>query len=215
MVINGIDYRLMVPPIEFNDYKDLNKKEAEIYFQWYISEIDKRISQLEKIVHVDDNSIQFDFSPESLIPLWGWYEGKIMLEKKTKEEMEQEILFHSEYVKKFNERKTPKEIRLIVLESFGIEDTKISIQTLALCMDIAIYFAETVRKNNCEKIHWGYVTKPKNHASINEPVLLGFNGGVDLDPRHIIHVCTLRSIDEKNNNELYDTYNIWIDDMIE
>ena len=95
---------------------------------------------------------------ESLIPVWEWYEKKIVVEHYTRRELKKEA------------KKYPDWLREEILS----DDTKISVNTLAICDDLAIYFAEVIRRNNLEHIYWGYYTKPKNCISVNEPVLLGF-----------------------------------------
>ena len=85
---------------------------------------------------------------------------------------------------------------------------KISSLTYAISLDIAIYFAETFRKNN-NGSYWGFFTKPKNRMSVNRPVLLGFKHDMDLDPRIIVETCIWHSLDKKNEKLLYDTYGVW------
>lgn len=77
-------------------------------------------------------------------------------------------------------------------------------------MDIAIYFAEVMIRNNASKVYWGYYTKPKNKVSVNMPVLLGFKGRMALDPRAIVVISTKYSIEESNYNKLYEIYKTWL-----
>ena len=69
-----------------------------------------------------------------------------------------------------------------------ISERKISEKTLDIGMDIAIYFAEIIRKTAPEKIDWGYFTSPKNQMYVNQPVLLGFRADIPLCPAQIIKV---------------------------
>jgi len=88
--------------------------------------------------------------------------------------------------------------------------TKISPETLSCGMDIAIYFAEVVVRESCGQISWGYFTTPRNRISVNEPVLLGFKGNMDMNPRLLIVNCTRRSSREANRNRLIDLYHTWM-----
>lgn len=185
-------YEMMIPPFEHNGFKNLKKEEVRVYFEWYISQIEHRTKVLEKYIQSTDESMIFDYSPESLIPLWGWYEKKIIIVKKNIEELENEfskypLWMHDEILK-----------------------TKISLETLKYGMDIAIYFAEVVIRNSNKKIFWSYFTSPKNRMSVNEPTLLGFKGNMDLNPRLIVINCTRRSSVEFKNTRLFDMYNTWI-----
>ena len=97
-------------------------------------------------IHED---VTLDFSPESLIPLWGWYETQIVEEDKDPCELQSEKEQYPEWVRDH------------------ISDKKISMETLKYAWDIAIYFAEVLVRNNKEKISWGYITKPKRNFDVN------------------------------------------------
>ena len=176
-----MEYELMIPPFEHQGFKGLNGKQVKEYFQWYIRQIDYRIEVLNKYLLSQGEKIDFNYSPESLIPLWEWYERNIIIENKTEEELISEFNKYPEWMKD------------------EISHTKISIQTLKFGMDIAIYFAQVIIKNSSGKIDWGYFTKPKNMMSVNQPVLLGFKANMDLNPRLIIINCTRHSSEEKDN----------------
>lgn len=83
-----------------------------------------------------------------------------------------------------------------------------SVRTLALVTDISFYFTETFIRNN-PTTFWGYFTKPKNEASVNMPVLMGFRARMKLDPRRIVHVCALKSARARDRNRLFDIYHVW------
>ena len=118
-------------------------------------------------------NLYFDNTPESLIPLWEWYEQKITMVDKTEEEYQKEREETPDYIE------VPK--------------TKISMETWKIGMDLALYFADVMIRNNTGKVYWGYFTKPKNRMSVKRPVLLGFKADMDLDPRLIVVNCTSRS----------------------
>ena len=187
-----MEYELMTPPFKCKEFDDMNKNDAKEYFDWYISQIGHRISVLKEYAHSENGDIIFDYTPESLIPLWDWYEQKIKLIKKSTKELEEEY------------KKYPKWVH------DSLSHKKISMDTLKIGMDIAIYFAEVVVRSCHGKIQWGYFTKPKNRMSVNEPTLLGFKHDMDLNPRLIVLNCTRRSSREKNSTQLFDTYQVWM-----
>ncbi len=187
-----MDYEMMAPPFEHIGFKDLNKKEAAKYFEWYISQISHRIDVLKRCVQNENEEVVFDFSKDSLIPLWTWYEKKIQIVNKTEEELEIQLNKYPSWM--HNE----------------IAKTKISLETLKFGMDVAIYFAEVIIKNSNGRIQWGFFSSPKKRMSVNEPTLLGFKGDMDLNPRLIVINCTRRSSVEGNNNRLLDMYNTWM-----
>lgn len=187
-----MEYEMMISPFEYVEFKELKKKEAQAYFEWYIGQIEHRIQVLKNYVLSEGADIVFDYSPESLIPLWEWYEKRIKIIDKTSEELAYDYSRYPEWIHN------------------QISKTKISPETLKYGMDIAIYFAEIMVRNNSDKIQWGYFNKPKIRVSVNEPTLLGFVNGKDLNPRLIVTNCTLHSSRESCGTRLYDIYCIWL-----
>ena len=173
------------------------KKEAEIYFNWYIAQIDERIEYLEKYIYTQCHSIKLDFSVNSLIVVWDWYVKQITVEKYTLEELEEIAQNYPEWT----------------YESIMSDNKKFSDKTLAICSDVAIYFAEVIRRNHKDYVSWGYFTEPKTYDSVNEPVLLGFIGNQNLNPWRIVFVCTCHFIEGNKNFNLSQMYEVWIDNI--
>ena len=188
-----MDYKSVSMPIIKKEFKDMSPTEAENYFNWYVSEIKQRIALLQNYILHEGINIELNYTPESLISLWGWYEDKIAIVEKTEEELEQEILKYPSWMHE------------------EISKTKISYDTLKYSWDVALYFAEVMIKNSQGKIKWGYFIKPKKRVSVNEPVLLGFKGDIDLNPRLIVMTCTRRSSRNREVKRLYDIYNTWLE----
>lgn len=168
---------------------NFTKKEAEQYFRWYLEQREERIEYLQNSVYQEREDISFDFTPESLIKIWEWYEGKIIVELRSPEEIAKERAEEPEWMQA------------------SIAEEQLSLKTWDITKDIAIYFAEVMVRNNAPKIYWGYYTKPRNLVSVNMPVLLGFKRGA-LDPRAIVENCTRHSIDKSDYNKPYETYNM-------
>ena len=87
-----MSYSLMIAPFDFANHNkiaaqqffdnyaffELTPKRAKEYFLWFKNEIPNRITMLwEYMKEERPESQPFDYSPESLIPLWDWYETKI------------------------------------------------------------------------------------------------------------------------------------------
>lgn len=185
------EYKLMLPPFEYKDFRGLSKKQAEEYFQWYIGQTDLRIRQLWAYIQsTGKNNFSCEYTPESLVGLWEWFEPHIYLEEKNSEDFLMEL------------SKTPEWLHS------SIPKEEFTTMTLALIVDISFYFAKTFIMRN-PNIVWGYFTKPKNEVSVNMPVLLGFKSNMKLDPRRIVSVCARKSYRESNPNRLFDIYNVW------
>lgn len=190
------DYKLMIAPFEHDGFRNLSKKQAEEYFQWYISQSTVRISQLCDYIHKTSGmTFSRDYTPISFVDLWSWFETQISVVKKSEEEYQSELKQSPEWL----HSSIPKE--------------KLSVRTLALITDISFYFAETFIKNN-PLVKWGYFTKPKNEVSVNMPVLLGFKSNIKLDPRRIVWVCAQKSSEQHDKNRLLNVYHTWVDYII-
>ena len=186
-----MQYEMMIPPFESVEFRDMNKKQAQEYFDWYIGQADYRVNLLLNAVKEDGIDADFDYSVESLIPLWEWYEDKISYRKLSEAEFQARTSNHPEWMKAHE------------------PDTDLSWETLMYCMEVALYFAEVIIRHN-DSIYWGFFTKPKNRGDVNQPVLLGFKHDMDLNPRLIVENCTRRSGREKKPNRLYDMYYTWM-----
>lgn len=185
-------YEELLTPFETVPFEEMNKKQVVQYFDWFMDTKAERIRYLEEYVHKKGGKVAFDYSPESLIDLWIWFKDKIVWEEKTQEEIEEEL------------RITPEQFRHHVTEN----TKKLSIQTLMIGVDIAVYFGECVIKNN-PTIYWGYLMKPKKLVDVKKPSLMGFKNGDTIFPYRLVSVCMGRSSKKWNDEELYETYEIW------
>lgn len=177
-----MEYNYLVSPFDFDSFDKISKKQAQEYFEWYIAQSEIRIGLLRTFINEKHpRLISLDNSPESLVPLWEWFENEIL----------------------FGEQGVSGEC-----ENDG--NTKLPGEVLKVILDISFYFAEVVLHNN-PSIAWGYFTKPKSRMSVNKPVLVGFKSDMDLDPRLIVRNCAYRSIDNKNNENLFNIYTNWLD----
>lgn len=185
-------YSIMEPEFVLKSFDDMNKKETQQYFDWFMSIREERISKLESYICNVSGYINLDQSPESLIPLWEWFEGQIEWETVSEEELR-------------NEKENYPKWMHVWLEQY---DKKESLQTIAIAVDIATYFGDVLIYNN-PKIVWGYRCKPKALDGRNQPILIGFKGDVCVNPRRLISVCIKKSSREKNPNRLYQLYQTW------
>lgn len=185
-----MEYRKIVPPDKL-EFETMTKKQASEFFDWYIKDKEYGLCFLEKYLQKENEKIKLDYSPESLISIWEWYEDKIKVVNKTLDELGKEMSNYPTWM------------------HAEIKETKVSLNTLIFAWDVAIYFAETIIKNSQGKIYWGYFSKPKNRMSVNQPTLLGFKSGMDLNPRQIVMTCTRKSCLEFDNMRLVNAYYTW------
>ena len=200
-------YSLMIAPFDFANHDriaarqffdnyaffELTPKQAKEYFLWYTSEIPNRIALLwEYIKQERPEAEPFDYSPESLIPLWEWYETKIEQVPMTAKEIESRVRMFPKYLESEIQKNTKK----------------FTDETLSLALDISIYLGEVVVKNH-PHLRWNYRTRPKREISVYRPVIDGLNYKMTLDSSRIVFVQMLTSVKEQNKNHLYVIYRHW------
>lgn len=82
-----MNYEFMGSPFEFDKFEDLSRKEAREYFEWYVNQIDSRMEILKAAVLEEYPNALFDYSPQSLISVWKWYEKRIAFVPKSEEDI--------------------------------------------------------------------------------------------------------------------------------
>ena len=191
------EYPLMVSPFPIIPFEDMSKKQTELYFQWFMSEKDKRIIQLQDYINKSSKKkVVLDKTPESLIDLWEWFENNIEFVNIPDEKWNR--ILCSKTQKAQDSIKNCKE--------------EMSLLTKALAFDISIYYGDTMTYNN-PNIHWGYKRKPKKLDGVNEPILLGYKLDMCVRPLTLVSVAVHKSHKVKNKKQLYDIYNVWLEDI--
>lgn len=185
-------YPALIPPFEFESYETLTKKQAQQLFDWYISCIPQRVELLEECFNgVWGCGIHFDYSLESLDPLWEAFEKHMKIEKKSIKQVMEEH----------------KGFPIHVMKEILKDRRDLSKGTYVTALDIAMYFGEVLARH-LPGVHWGYFTKPKKLASVNQPVLLGF-GNDYMDPAQTVLVGCYRSIEGPNPRYLSHIVDVW------
>ncbi|AIF51853.1 hypothetical protein [Pelosinus sp. UFO1] len=188
-------YSLLDPP-NLKHYDDMTKTEAKKHLEWYLSQIPERLELLSNAFEFTGGrkKEKLDYSVESLRILWEWFIPQVITEPKTAAELEKEA--------KILPGGKPRNLE------------RLSIGTLAIAMDIAIYLAEVFIRT-CKNVNWGLAkSRSKNYINYNRPVLLGFMAGKyedELDPHRILNNLSLKVAfgDDKNPDVLINIYNIW------
>ena len=186
-----MEYEMADYPYEYPGFKNMTKKQAEQYFNWYIGIIDERIEYLQKYINADVGNFYLDFTPESLVSLWKWFEPKIYLEELPQEWYEERLAKQPEWAREF------------------IKKEDLSRETKKILIDIATYFGETFVRNYPNKLHWDYVKKPKSDVSYNRPVIKGFLCS-DFDPYLISTTSCYRFLRNDERADLYQLYLVWL-----
>ena len=188
-----MEYSLMTPPFQIKNFEEMTEKDAKEHYEWYLSEIPNRLDLLEKAVIAlkQNHEVKLNFSKDTLIDLWGWYIDNVQIIQKSDEEYQNELVSSNPMIKEF------------------IKKEEIATGWLSIAMDISIYFAECLVKNN-EVLNWGLVTKPKSLACANKPIIIGFKNNMKLDATNVIFVLTRKILKgDRKRDVLLQLYDNW------
>lgn len=162
-------------------------------FKWYTDDIPARLDQLQKCIDADVNgTVQLTRGKDSLRPLWSWLVANIQLQELTESDLKESLDAVPKWLHEY-----------IVAGKY-----KLTTESLSIGMDVAIYLGE-VFVHEFPQIYWGFFTKPKSRVSVNEPVLLGFENGLDMNPRRIVDTLMWQCANGKSSEGLYEVFEIW------
>ncbi|MBQ9387554.1 MAG: hypothetical protein IJU01_02705 [Lachnospiraceae bacterium] len=193
-----LKYDILVPPIS-KPFKKFTPKEAEDFFQWYISQIDSRVRYLQ-----DYSGVELDYTVDSLIDIWEWFIKNAEIEKTPQ--------------KKINELKKDlkKQPANFARDILNEQSKQFTLETEYIINDIVMYFGEVYVRNN-SSIIWGYSTDKKARGSVNEPVLIGFKdrdfdppARVDFQINQLIHIVADGILcGDPKKEDLFEQYYLW------
>ena len=179
-----MNYPYIVPPFEVKDFEEMSPKEARVHFDWFVGIIPDRMRLLEARIleSFGDGGFELDYTKDSLLKVWTWYQKNVQIEEKSEEELAREKSLANEITVSY------------------IEAKKITPVWMAVALDISTYFAECMVKNN-PSLKWDVVTKPKSFAYVNKPVVVGYKYNMALDASNIILVQTKKIIEENTSQD--------------
>jgi hypothetical protein len=188
----------MDPPVNEKDFSKMSKKEAEKVFEWYTKEIPHRLSLLKKAYLLcDGNTDIFDYSSDSLKPLWSWYLKNVKI-----------VLINEDKRQKIQEQidNYPTHIRAECL----VPENKIEAVWVQIAFDIGIYMSLCLMKAK-KNLDWGIVFEPQNLYSVNRPVIVGFaKKNIHFDSMNIMTTLMHQIIKSKASCEkMYDYFMSW------
>lgn len=189
------NYPLVLTPVEFNKpFKMFNSSDAEGYLNWFNKTKDKRLEILKR--HTG-NYFSFDYSKESL-------KGLLLFLKDTIKSRDLSIT----EINKIKENIIPD-----LKEVIDIPNTTLSVLSVSICYDVAIYFGMTVLSSK-PKLAWSYKIDSINNINYAQPVLLNENKNskLELNPRRVIENIALDIIENKPlpDNKLITVCEYWL-----
>lgn len=167
------------------------KFELRRYFDWFVGTIPERIAELTKEVREisEFKDWEPDFSPSSLDALGLWFAKQVGTRERTEAELQ-----------KIRDQGP----------QFGIESkSELTNRTFSLAMDIGMYFGQLMLTNH-PSLRWDQRNSNKRFAHYGQPVLVGFEGGVPLNPVHIaVTLAYGLAKKRKSGQRLRELYEHW------
>ena len=188
-------YPLVKIPAEHKeDFFQMNKKEAQAYFDWFMSIKDDRLNILSNHVKTDHKEWQADFTRSSLTPLFEWFSRSISQRPMTSAEISHE----------------EGKIKGLLKGHIDVGDKTFTDESVSVCFDAGIYFAETLRKN-IPGMEWTFVMKPKRYVYYAQPIIEkpGMRGS-DFNGMATLEVVARKVFDNRaREDELIQLYDVW------
>lgn len=184
---------IVVPEILDKPFFEMNKKEAQAYLDWFLNIKEDRLEILNKvIVESGNNDWRFDFTVNSLAPLFDWFKSVVSARNKTLEEIKTE----------------ESKVTGLLKGYVDVGEKTFTNETVSICSDIGMYFGEVLK--NEKKLEWSFILKPKRNAEYAQPILVKKGAKINLNPRAIIENVARGFIDDSfEKNELVKLYNVW------
>lgn len=205
---NQKKYIPLIIPVD-KPFEELNKAEAKVYFDWFISHVDERSEYIRQKVSEGLNIPigSLDFSIESLIFIWRWF-LKIAELKRTPKAVLNDIR------KELKANGEPKEFIEDMVREHSIE---LNVFSRYVIRDIGMYVGKMF-VTNFQTLRWDYHTDTKKDSFANMPQIFGF---VDLnynppfeeqfEPIHYTEMQASNLFDNsQNENDLYNMCMRWV-----
>jgi hypothetical protein len=192
---NPFDYPGIEPPFKFKPLQEMTKEEAQRHFDWFVAQSEPRRKLLiNAIAATGGDAAAFDYSPESLIPLWvamsRLFEARPMTQIE-KDAFQNSLPAAAKQLKKFD---NPKEL---------------TTATLCYAIDIGFYVAE-VYMRYYPQVRWA-LWQGKD-IGFNKAALSGFK--LPLIPSDMVCGSVWKHFKTPKQTLLLDIYRVWEKELL-
>lgn len=187
------EYQIIKLPYSNKRFSEMNKKELDEYYEWFLDQIPKRINILEQAVNSTSGFAHWkaDYSPDSLDRLGEWFEKNVETRLRTDKEKYQQTVGLS-----------------WPANQLPIPDWELTHKTYSLAIDIGMYFSQVLLKN-IPGIKWEHKTiGSKRWVDYGQPVLSEFDGGVFNAPRIMVSLAYSLAQNTKTGKELREIFKL-------
>jgi hypothetical protein len=185
-------------PIDENVYKR-NKKQAKVFFNWYINEIPTRVQILSDYVRSSPefSSWQANLLVESLDDLGKWFCKQVETRPRSEEEISD------------IRKRAPA-----LFDAVGIPQDELTGKTFSLAIDIGMYLSQIMQKN-VKNAEWVLITKGRKSNNFNHPVL-STGGILKFNPTYLMVTYSYGiARGTKKPEGLRELYEIWKDILLD
>ena len=187
---------LKIPAFANKDIYTFSKEEAKEYYKWFTNIKNERLQILESEVQKKYPEWKLDYTRNSLINLYEWFESKVMYRKinaNEKEEIEKQI------------GKTPLLVGLV-----EIPETTFTNETVSICFDIGIYFGD-VFVNNQTGIKWIQKINSTNYIDYAQPLIATKVSKVPINTRRVAENMARIILDnEEKRKSFLELFDKWV-----
>jgi hypothetical protein len=184
---------IKIPSFATKDIYTFSKEEAKEYYKWFTSIKSERVQILESEVQQMYPEWKLDYTRNSLISLYEWFEKKAKyrnINDEEKEEIEKQI------------SKTPLFVGVI-----EIPETTFTDETVSICFDAGIYFGETLIFNVLGT-KWLQKINSTKYIDYAQPIIATKVSKVPVNPRRSMEGIARRLLDRDTKEipfvELFD-----------
>lgn len=186
------EYSIFHPPFSIA-FKEMEKKVARNYLEWFLEQIPKRVLILANYVQSFSgyDNWRSDLTPSSLDGLGKWFFENVTIRKRSGTEIENIYSNGPDWFK-----------------NIEIPDYELTDRTLSFSIDIGMYLSQVLMQN-IPDLRWKIGPKPMKSIDYQQPVLTG-TGKLNFNPIHITITLAYGIANRtKGPERLRELYDIW------
>lgn len=179
-MVNPVKFDYQLPPFKLIPFDDMTKKEAQQYFDWFVSRIPENLAQLRGAVdETGYDSSRLDYSDESLVYLCRWFLENAEIIDVPEEEIRARSAKIAGMLSDIAVAKggvVTETTQKSFFDHLYSQEPRKKITPLwhYIAIDIGIYYGECLLTRYRDKgLYYGFVTKPKKYIYLHKPVIRG------------------------------------------
>jgi hypothetical protein len=182
-------YATIQPPFTLA-FREMQKKELNRYFEWFMEVRLQRLSELAGAVKQTSGyeGWQPDGTPASLDALGRWFAEQVDVRARTDHEL--------------------KKIQSRLVLPMDVPGEELTTRTLSLAMDVGIYLSQVFLKNH-PVLQWDQPLGNKKFVDYGQPVLIKFRPGPFNPVRMVVTLAYGLASKRKTAEGLRNIYDIW------